>query len=861
MAEIAAFTLLAGVGYLVSRMRAQAPPAAPEAAVYASPGLGVVGASPGDRPSPRTLYHSDRLDEVRADETWRATDLSRRALDPVRGARPGVVSRTSRDAPPAFEGVGRAAGNAFVRSQLLGVDVPVERFRHNNMVPFYGGSVKQSTADDAYAGKLETFTGGFEFRPVGMKKEVDALFVPVPDGLVTSGGSAGAVDVDTMRANYLATMPKPRNRANEAPGGLAPEIVGRPGVRGGASGDVYYDMREYAREPGVDELRSGDRPKLTFEGRVLPGQAIAPPGDAARILPEVAERRFEPLTREMTGVDDLIRTTGAVVGGQARENFEARETARQSTTRAYVGAAAAKGAADGGRERALGPARESMRVGLGEVPVGAAVAADGGGRSGDYGKSSVLVYGNNRDVTSVRAQVGGLVSAVKAIVAPLQDAVRPTRSDAATNAPRAFGNAGGGGTAVQPKLTVYDANDVARTTMKQLTVADAGPLGNLRSSDFRTTAYFDPTDGAARSTTRQTTLGEAPAMNLLGGARRAVVYDPDDVARVARKQTTLASAESANLRGAFRANTVYDPEDVARVARKETTLQAAELGNARGAARVVAAYGDLAKPTTRQTTLDAGDGPLRNVGGAANRSQTAAYDPDDWVARTTNRQALTEKAGQPEDGSVGAIQGRRAGAYATTEVDPKRTMRQVDSASAQTAYGQAASISEARGGYAVAPDDVRDTQRQDLADNDYFGAGASEHRMPTSIDASLASTARDDREAAERHLHAHGPTPVGAAEVSQASMLGEFVSSSSAADLLRMSGSTRRAPSPGRPLQLSRDAGLSDEVAALGAVAAPKRFVEGDLALAGADRLSLEISGASQQRAGNPVALKKMADL
>ena len=871
MAELAAFALLAGAGYLMAKLRADARPVATEQSVYASPGLGVVGTAAGDRPSMRTMYESRHLDEVRADETWRATDRSIRALDPSHG-RPGVVTRTDRDAPPAFKGVGRSADGAFVRSQLLGVNVPVERFRHNNMVPFYGGSVKQPTADDAYAGKLETFTGGFEYRPMGLKKEIDPLFVPVPDGMVTSGGSAAAVDIDTMRANYLATMPMPRNRANEAPGGMAPEIVGRPGVRGGTSGDVYYDMREYAKGPGIDELRPGSRPKLSFEGRVLPGQAIAPPSDAARHLPVVAERRYEPLTREMTGVDDLLRTTGAVVGEQARERFEARETSRQSTSQPYVGSAsAATRKGTDGRETGIGPSRESLRVGLGEVPVGSAVAADGGARSGDYGKASVLVYGNNRDVTSVRAHVGGIVSAVKALVAPLQDAVRPTRKDteAATNAPRAFGNAGAGaGAAMQPKLTVYDTNDVARTTLKQLSAQEATPLGNIRGADYKTTSYFDPDTGAARTTIRQTTQGEAPAVNLLGGAKRAIVYDPDDVARVARKQTTLAATEAANMRGAFLAGVVFDPEDIARVARKQTTLQQAELANVRSGRNAGVVYDDddMARPTTKQTTLDAGDRPLRNVGGAANRTANVAYDPDGWVARTTTRQALTDAhPGVPEDGSVGALQGRRAGAYATTEVDPRRTMRQVDAASSQTAYGQAATEFSARGGYEVAPDDLKDTQRQDLADNDYYGGGANERLMPSSQEAALASTARDDREMAERHLHSHGPTPVGAAEVAQAAALGAYVSNSSAADLLRMSGATRRAPSPGRPQQLARDAGMSDGgypiAGQLGEVASPKRFVEADLVLAGADRLSLEIAGASMQRSGNPVALRKMGDL
>ena len=884
--ELCAIGLLAGAGYVMARLRAQARPSAPTSG--ASPGFGIVDVAAGDRPSMRTVHESRHLDEVRADETWRATERSLRALDPSRG-RPGVVSRTDRAAP--------SSASNYVHSPLLGVAVPPERFRHNNMVPFYGGSVKQSTADDAYNGKLEAFTGGFEHRPLGKKKEIDSLFRPTPQGVMSS---SGRVIADETRDAYLATMPAPRSRANEAPGGMAPELVGRPGVRGGETGDVYYDMRAYAKQPGVDELRPTSRPKLSFGGRVLPGLAIAPVGIARPAAPAVQPLRYEPLVEELTDIDQLLRTTGASIAAPTRPDDvrEIRPTARATTTSPYVGAAGGGAQSRGdAREASLAASRQSMRVGLPGAPVGAAVAASGGARSGDYGKSSVLIYGNNRDVTGARTATGSLVSAVKAMVAPLQDVLRPTRKQDAIDAPRAFGNTGMA--VVQPKLTVYDTADVARTTTKQVSAEAASPLGNLRGTP-NTTLYHDP-DDVARVSRKQTTLGDgAPAMNLAVAARRAVVYDPDDVARVSRKQTTLAEAEAGNLRGGAYAGAVYDPEDyAARVARKQTTLAEAEAGNLRGGAYAGAVYdpddyaarvskkqttlveapvgpmrmaaarsaaydpeGLAPRPTTRQTTVEAGDGGLRNLGGGLAASGSVAYDPDDWRARNTHRQALTDLGTAPEDGNVGALQGTREGGYASAPFEARTTMRQVFE-DGSTAFGQASATADrTRGGYVVAPVDIRDTQRQDLVDIEYFGIEAtSGPARPTSGESAANMGVHDDRDDAERAFYTHGPTPVGVKLGAGADQLGAYTTTSSAADLLHAVARSRD-PSPGRATALPDRLLDAEDGVLVGTMASPRRmFSDGDMLAAGGDRLSLEAGAARAQRASNPVALSRPADL
>jgi hypothetical protein len=246
------------------------------------------------------------------------------------------------------------------------------------------------------------------------------------------------------------------------------------------------------------------------------------------------ERRFPALTREMRGVDDLLRTTGAVVGGTERppDLADIRGTHRQDTTRSYVGAAGGAGAERRAGTVAYGAmsADGARRVPLDALPGGAAAPAQSGPRAGDYGKASVQVYGNNRDVTEVRTRQGNFAGVIKALVAPLQDMMRTTRKEGAAETEPALGGAG----SHVPHLTVYDANDVARTTIRQTMDEAGGPgAGSVRPGAVSKGAlYYDPEVAAARTTTRQTTeeAGSEATRNMAGSVtqQRPQVYDPEE---------------------------------------------------------------------------------------------------------------------------------------------------------------------------------------------------------------------------------------------------------------------------------------------------------------------------------------------
>ncbi|GAX84493.1 hypothetical protein CEUSTIGMA_g11913.t1 [Chlamydomonas eustigma] len=653
----------------------------------------VVDAERGDVPSQETVYVSRHLDDVKADETMRATNLAIRALNPGLTHTIGSYEKAAPHANPD--------GLNEVYSQLLGREVPVENFVHNNMVPF--GNVRQPKNNDGFKDKLEIFTGGFDLRPIGYKAEIKPQFAPTPDGVITSGGRAYAGE---RRDSRLDSIQPSRIRNNELPDALLPIRVGRPGIAGGKTGDVYYDMRDKELPPTVNQLRPGNRPKLSYEGRVVPGLGTAPLGQEAPQPHVNLDQHRMPIYRTQTSADDFFRGPGAVTAPkQTPEIVQVGRMNRGSQDTQHVGPS-------GGITTRM-PA------------VGAA--------------GSFLVYGNNRDTTTVcmRPGAGAVANAVKALIAPIADALRTTRKEQDVDAPREFGNPGGQGTCVGLKLTVYDANDVARTTLKEAFLSEAPTMNFAPAATFKQTVY-DPSD-VARTTVKETTTAEAPRLNLAPTATfKRTVYDPSDVARTTLKETTTAESPQLNLAptATFK-QTVYDPSDVARTTLKEAFLSEAPTMNPAPTAtfKQVVYFDDAARTTTAETTL--AEAPVLNLLGGAHRA--VVYDPDD-VARVTRKQMTVGLGGGPAGGNVSPRERWTAGAYTTTTYEAGVTQRQVSADAAGTQYGAPGGENAVHdgGAYLLPSDDgARPTNRETTSVNYYGGSQDAGPSAPT--DGAMAS--------------------------------------------------------------------------------------------------------------------------
>ena len=87
----------------------------------------------------------------------------------------------------------------------------------------------------------------------------------------------------------------------------------------------------------------------------------------------------------------------------------------------------------------------------------------------------ILVYNNERDITSTRVYQGNLTSLIKSIAAPVIDMIKITKKEEFIDNPRHFGNMG---IQIPSKQTIYDPNDIAKTTIKESFARADEVLGN-----------------------------------------------------------------------------------------------------------------------------------------------------------------------------------------------------------------------------------------------------------------------------------------------------------------------------------------------------------------------------------------------
>ena len=158
----------------------------------------------------------------------------------------------------------------------------------------------------------------------------------------------------------------------------------------------------------------------------------------------------------------------------------------------------------------------------------------------DYGASSVENKANERDITSTRNHNLNITNDVKKMIVPVTDLFKKTKKENAIGNVRPDGNFKAN---MPSKLTIYDPEDSARTTMKEI---------NIHNNH----------DG------------------FLKGEEKNQVIDPNDVAKTTKKEMNIHNkAMYINLNPQQPDNlTIYDPEDVAKTTLKEMTEDKNHLG-------------------------------------------------------------------------------------------------------------------------------------------------------------------------------------------------------------------------------------------------------------------------------------------
>ena len=549
-----------------------------------------------DIPSMNNIYSSKYWEKVKEDEQKRSDNLYEKSKSPYDT---GIVAKPSY--ADMFARIDSGTGTGLTAndnnnnnsydyvSSLTGEKINKGDFSHNNMTPFLRKNVTQNTNIENMSSVFDTKTGNNQFWQ--NKKEVPCLFKPE----MNSGGN-----ICGMKNNddFLKSRINNSSRVNN----FFPieKIRVGPGINKGfdaapTGGFHQMDTAEYAKPRTLDDLRSKINQKETYFE--IPMQA-PPKGTEQRSVITPFNKNRPDTNYEVTP-DMWLKTMGAITKEAERPAQNIKPTARPEFHVDYQGAAK-----------------------YGEN-------SPGQGLGNDYGKNAIMVYDNERNLTETRTVVSNVSSIVKAIVAPIMDALKYSMKEYTVEAERGVGNPS---IQIPSKATTYDPdNHIMKTTVKETTIHDS-ELTNLSGNKE---TYSTITD-TAKTTVKETTVHDSEALNLSGNKETYSALT--DTAKTTVKETMIHDTVVSNIKGdKGEGYILFDDDDV--------------------------------KKTLRQTLPKVDS--VRNIGGATYR--VTLYNPD-LVAKTTMKETMIK--GKSEYGFLGGILDGLFGGYLNANVELKNTHKQ-----------------------------------------------------------------------------------------------------------------------------------------------------------------------------------------
>ena len=585
--EAAAVFVLAGLGYVVTQLSGKPKDSEPFADTMRFPSFNTLmsTAPPPSEPNPEEIQGQymnalqfDSKDIITIGENPAAGSLfpdrtkiknpTPAALNPSRET--VMMNQQGIEDTPSYGNVttdeqGRRVLKDATYSELMGQDIATADFVHNNMVPYFGGRVKQNMDFDKNTGILDTFIGAGTLQI--KKQEVEAMFDSSRAPYGNPFGMESSSDFVQSRINA------PRSRAGEKP--FEPTRVGPAVNEGygttGKGGFQQYEVNQYmmGAMKKTDDLRTADNPKLTYAQPVVPGQHFI--GGAAENAGEVRKYRPDTFYIDEKG-ERLLVTTGDQLKGATRPVQVMKYTARPETSVENFGVGAAQ---DAGQSYVTGSYHIPMTqqyggAGFRNADMTTYYTNNVDAPESDYGRSSIEIRPNERNLTGERTMGLNLVPADSGTVpVHFTDDARPTRREEMSGNIRQTGTPVGfaGGA---PAITVWDPNDVARTTVKEGTV-DWNYMGIAAAAD---------------------------------GPTKLKVYDPEDIAKPTQKSQISAKSDYFGTPNSI--NKDFTSHDSAYNMRLNPNKQQIAIGRTplHGNGGALAIFDGKIKQTTRRLDAD-----------------------------------------------------------------------------------------------------------------------------------------------------------------------------------------------------------------------------------------------------------------
>ena len=338
---------------------------------------------------------------------------------------------------------------------LSGQRVDEKYFEHNNMVPFFGGNIRSRTVGaNANESTLDNYIGSGSQSIA--KKEQAPLFSP-GENYQWANGMPNSTDFVRSRVNPSNRMTNvnPFEEQRVAPGlGLGYTTEGSGGFNSGMMN------RDSWQEKTVDQLRVATNPRSSgyllygLEGPAI--HNITQPGTLGIMEKHRPDASFE-LSR-----DRLFVTNGLEKGPTSRSVAIEKNMSRPETSTDYSGVAGYTNSTT----YIDGEHMPTHRIGLDAYPFAPAGAVGkGSANESDYGIKSKMAYPNNRSNNKQDDYFGAIGGAFGAAVAPLLDALRPSRKENTIGSLRPFQRV----KSTVPCSYMYDPNMKLAPTIRETT--------------------------------------------------------------------------------------------------------------------------------------------------------------------------------------------------------------------------------------------------------------------------------------------------------------------------------------------------------------------------------------------------------
>ena len=356
---------------------------------------------------------------------------------------------------------------------LSGNYMDTAEFKHNNMVPFYGGKIKgQVYGMDTAETILDNLNGSGS--QINKKIEQAPLFKP-EDNVQWAHGAPNNSDFFQSRVNpgVYNNNVKPFESVHVGPGlkqGYTTE--GSGGFNSG------MNARDDWLPKTVDELRVATNPKLEYSLDDHEGPAYANVQNSG-IIGKV--EKYLPDKFFIQTQDRWLTTTGQEKGQMLHSIQEVNNTHRAQITQAYTGVASEKNAT-----YVKGKFEDPKREALANSDVNHSCAVGHGPHNGnDNAMNSHTNYVNNRSSVSQPDTLrSGFSRAIGSVIAPVLDIFRPTRKQEYTSNLRIYGDAG----TIVPKSYILDSCEKTPTTIKETTLfAPRFNIGNQKDGAYGVT--------------------------------------------------------------------------------------------------------------------------------------------------------------------------------------------------------------------------------------------------------------------------------------------------------------------------------------------------------------------------------------